>query len=83
MTLKADPKAYPPRGMSREDAAHYIGVGPTLFDEMVADKRMPRPKKINGRTVWDRAALDIAFSDLPGGDGNFFDEALQRGGKTG
>jgi len=81
MTLKPDPKSYPPRGMSREDAAHYVGVGVTLFDEMVADKRMPKPKRINGRTVWDRASLDIAFSELPGGEQNFIDEVLERSGR--
>ena len=41
---KPDPIAYPPRGMSRDEAARYIGAGATKFDEMVADGRMPRPK---------------------------------------
>jgi excisionase family DNA binding protein len=41
---------YPPRGMSRTEAAAYIGVSPSLFDEMVKDGRMPGPKL--GRTVW-------------------------------
>jgi hypothetical protein len=26
---------------------------------------MPRPKRINKRTVWDRRQLDAAFEDLP------------------
>ncbi|MBZ9777030.1 helix-turn-helix transcriptional regulator [Mesorhizobium sp. CO1-1-8] len=56
---------YPPRGLSRDEAARYIGVGSTLFDEMVADGRMPSPKQVNSRTVWDRVALDIAFTSLP------------------
>ena len=64
--VKSDPISYPPRGLSRLEAARYIGVGPTLFDEMVVDRRMPRPKRINNRTVWDRVELDIAFSALPG-----------------
>jgi predicted DNA-binding transcriptional regulator AlpA len=51
--------------MSRQDAARYIGVGTTKLDEMIADGRMPKPKRIDGRTVWDRFALDQAFSDLP------------------
>lgn len=65
MTLKPDPLAYPPRGMSREEAARYVGVGTTKFDEMIADRRMPKPRRVDGRTVWDRVELDIAFSDLP------------------
>ena len=62
---RADAIAYPPRGLSREEAARYIGVGASKFDEMVKDRRMPRPKRIDGRVVWDRLALDAAFSDLP------------------
>jgi hypothetical protein len=61
---------YLPRGMSRIEAAAYIGVSPSLFDEMVKDGRMPGPKLINSRTVWDRLALDVAFSALPDRDGS-------------
>lgn len=68
---------YPPRGLSREEAARYIGVGTTKFDEMVKDGRMPKPKRVDGRTVWDRVRLDIAFNDLPDSDNmNYFDRAL-------
>lgn len=54
------------RGLSRIAAAEYIGISPSLFDEMVADKRMPKPKRINARTVWDVRKLDAAFDALPG-----------------
>lgn len=60
-----DTISYPPRGLSRHEAARYVGVGSTLFDEMVADGRMPTPKHVNSRTIWDRVALDIAFTSLP------------------
>jgi hypothetical protein len=36
----------------------------TKFDEMVDDGRMPRPKRIDGRLVWDRIKLDAAFDEL-------------------
>jgi predicted DNA-binding transcriptional regulator AlpA len=65
MTLRPDPLAYPPRGMSRDEAARYIGVGITKFDEMVADRRMPRPKRVDGRVIWDRFKIEAAFTDLP------------------
>lgn len=65
MTARPDPIAYAPRGMSRDEAARYIGVGATKFDEMVADGRMPKPKRVDGRVVWDRVKLDMSFSDLP------------------
>jgi hypothetical protein len=32
---------------------------------MVADGRMPKPKRIDGRVVWDRLLLDTAFAALP------------------
>lgn len=63
--VRPDPIAYPPRGMSREVAARYVGVGATKFDEMVGDGRMPRPKRVDGRVIWDRLRLDAAFTDLP------------------
>jgi excisionase family DNA binding protein len=62
---RIDSLAYPPRGLSRDEAARYVGVGATKFDEMVADGRMPRPKRVDGRVIWDRLKIEAAFSDLP------------------
>jgi predicted DNA-binding transcriptional regulator AlpA len=73
------PPSLPPRGLSRVEAAQYIGVSPSLFDQMVEDGRMPKPKPINARKVWDRLRLDQAFESLPdtGGDGgNELDKIL-------
>jgi predicted DNA-binding transcriptional regulator AlpA len=53
-----------PRGLSREQSAQYIGISPSLFDQLVKDGRMPKPKRINARTVWDRRKLDEAFDAL-------------------
>jgi predicted DNA-binding transcriptional regulator AlpA len=58
------PLSLAPRGLSRVQAAEYIGVGVTKFDEMVDDGRMPKPKRIDGRVVWDRIKLDQAFDVL-------------------
>lgn len=57
---------YAPRGLSRKDSARYVGISPTLFDQLVKDGRMPNPKRINSRTLWDRKELDFAFEELPG-----------------
>jgi predicted DNA-binding transcriptional regulator AlpA len=54
-----------PRGLCRAGAAQYIGVGLSKFDEMVKDGRMPAPRCIDARRVWDRLELDAAFDDLP------------------
>ena len=38
----------PKRGLSRAEAAHYVGVGTSKFDEMVKDGRMPNGYKLIG-----------------------------------
>jgi predicted DNA-binding transcriptional regulator AlpA len=63
--MPVEPLFYPPRGLSRDDAARYLGLGATLFDQLVADGRLPQPRKVNTRVVWDRHELDLAFADLP------------------
>ena len=62
------PRSLPPRGLSRAEAAAYVGISPSLFDMMVKDGRMPGPKRINSRVVWDRIKLDLAFEALPDDD---------------
>ena len=54
------------RGLDREEAAAYVGISATKFDELVADGRMPQPKKIDARRIWDVRQLDAAFDALPG-----------------
>ena len=61
------PLSLPPRGLSRVQAAAYVGVSPTLFDAMVDDGRMPQPIRINSRVLWDRLQLDEAFAALSDG----------------
>jgi predicted DNA-binding transcriptional regulator AlpA len=56
----------PRRGLRRDDAAAYVGVSPSKFDQLVADGRMPKPKRVDGCVIWDRRRLDAAFDDLPG-----------------
>jgi predicted DNA-binding transcriptional regulator AlpA len=59
---------YPPRGMSRQEAARWIGVSPSKFEQLVKDGRMPRPKIIDARVIWDRYQLDAAMDELPDRD---------------
>lgn len=68
---------YPPRGLSREDAALYIGVGTTTFDRLVEEGRMPKPIRIGKRVVWDRLKIEAAFADLDGDGENLIDRALR------
>jgi predicted DNA-binding transcriptional regulator AlpA len=54
----------PRRGLSRDEAAMYIGISAGKFDEMIRDGRMPSPVSIDKRKVWDIRALDLAFDEL-------------------
>lgn len=75
---RIDSIAWIPRGLRREEAAYYIGVGTTKFDQLVADRRMPKGRRLDGRVVWDRIELDMAFSDLASADENAIDVALRK-----
>lgn len=54
--------------MNRVEAARYIGVSPSKFDELVKSGSMPQPKRVGKRKIYDRAALDTAFDLLAGVD---------------
>lgn len=68
---------YPPRGLCREDAALYIGVGPTTFDRLVEEGRMPKPLRVGKRVIWDRIKIEAAFADLDEDRENTIDRALR------
>ena len=59
------PPTLPPRGLCRAAAAAWVGISASTFDKLVKDGRMPSPRRIDARRVWDRLALDLAFDDLP------------------
>ena len=56
------------RGLNRVEAARYIGVSPTTFDNLVTENKMPKPKKIGTRRIWDVSRLDLAFDAIAGDD---------------
>jgi predicted DNA-binding transcriptional regulator AlpA len=56
------------RGLRRPEAALYVGVSPSKFDELVKDGRMPAPFHIDGCVLWDIRALDLAFDELAAQD---------------
>lgn len=53
------------RGLSAPEAALYIGLGASKFLALVKDGRMPRPRVLDGRRLWDVDDLDSAFKSLP------------------
>lgn len=55
---------FTPLGLSRTEAAAFIGVSASKFDELVNTGLMPEPKRIGTRKVWDREALTLHFRCL-------------------
>jgi predicted DNA-binding transcriptional regulator AlpA len=78
MTRRSVVIDFAPRGLSADEAARYIGVGRTMFDDLVAARKMPRPKRIGSRVVYDRFEVDACFSDLGAVPSNRLDELLSK-----
>jgi hypothetical protein len=55
----------PRRGLSREEAAMYLGISGSTFDEMRSAGQIEPPRLIKGRKLWDIRDLDMAFDALP------------------
>jgi len=53
------------RGLSRVEAAMYLGISPSKFDEMRKDGRIGPAKVIDGRKIFDIRTLDENFDALP------------------
>lgn len=51
-----------PRGLSRQDAAAYLGLSVSAFDQWVEAGRLPGPIPDTHR--WDRKAIDLALDKL-------------------
>ena len=58
-------QALPRRGLSREEAAMYLGISASTFDEMRSTGQIEPPRLIKGRKLWDIRDLDMAFDALP------------------
>jgi hypothetical protein len=52
-------------GLAEPEAAASIGISVSKFRELVADGRMPWPRRVDGRLVYDVDELRSAFKELP------------------
>lgn len=52
-------------GLSEEEAAAAINISASKFRELVKAKRMPSPRRIDGRLVFDVDELREAFKAMP------------------
>jgi excisionase family DNA binding protein len=53
------------RGLDESEAAIYLSLSPSFFRKLVKDRKMPRPRLIGERRIWDVEELDLAFKALP------------------
>lgn len=53
------------RGLSRDEAASYLGISNSKFDQLRKDGRVGAPRLIDGRKVWDVHILDRDFDAFP------------------
>jgi predicted DNA-binding transcriptional regulator AlpA len=62
----ADIAANLPRfGLSRGEAAHFVGVSPGLFDRMIDEGVLPSPRIFGARKLWLIPELQSAMMELP------------------
>lgn len=75
-----DTLAYPPRLMRAERAAAYLGMGVTLFLQLVNEGKIAKPRRIKGMVAWDRLKLDAFVEDAEDDAApmNTVDEILRR-----
>jgi len=52
-------------GLGEVEAAAAIGISATKFRALVEEKRMPSPRRLDGRKIWDVDELRAAFKALP------------------
>jgi hypothetical protein len=46
------PPGLPPRGLNREAAAQYVGIGVGMFDRLVRGGRLPQPIRVDEPDHW-------------------------------
>jgi hypothetical protein len=64
----------PRRGLSRAEAAMYLGISASKFDELRKDGRIGSAKRIDGRKVFDIRMLDDVFDTFPEEDRDSADD---------
>ena len=70
-----DALAYPPRLLRAERAAAYLAMGERTFLRLVAEGKLPKPKRLGGVVAWDRYRLDACIDD---GDDDVADNTVDR-----
>ncbi|MDQ0996936.1 putative DNA-binding transcriptional regulator AlpA [Phyllobacterium ifriqiyense] len=64
------PSSLPPFGVSRVKAAALIDISESHFDKLVMAGKMPQPRMVQGRLIWDVMEVAEAFRALPHREGD-------------
>jgi hypothetical protein len=64
MTVRIE-RPIPRRGLSRVEAATYLGISPSKFDELRKSGRIAPAKVLDGRKLYAIEVLDEFFDALP------------------
>ena len=54
-----------PFAVGREAAAALISISPSFFDKLVGDGRMPQPRDLDTRVLWDPEEVKAAWRAIP------------------
>jgi Helix-turn-helix domain len=63
--MRALERPIPRRGLTRVEAAAYLGISPSKFDELRRANRIPPPKVLDGRLIFTTERLDEFLDALP------------------
>jgi hypothetical protein len=61
----SESRPVPRRGLSRAEAAMYLGISPSKFDELRKSNRIAPPKVLDGRLIFTVERLDEFLDALP------------------
>lgn len=54
-----------PFAVGRDAAAALVGVSSGFFDKLVKTGRMPQPREVDGRVLWDSDEVRAAWRAMP------------------
>ena len=63
--MRALERPIPRRGLTRVEAAAYLSISPSKFDELRRANRIPPPKVLDGRLIFTTDRLDEFLDALP------------------
>jgi predicted DNA-binding transcriptional regulator AlpA len=54
-----------PLAVSRETAAQLLGISAGTFDKLVKTGKLPEPREVESRILWDSKEIEAAWRAMP------------------